>query len=105
MFLADRRSVRVPQQVGGSSMTRVIGAPRSRRRRWTFMWCLIAMVTLGIVFIPGALAVHDTGAFELDGNATTSSSNDWDRVCHQATNNAGCGTTSDTTGATSVSWT
>jgi hypothetical protein len=56
-------------------MTRVIGAPRSRRRRWTFMWCLIAVVGLGVVFIPGALAVHDEGVFQLDGNACTDTPN------------------------------
>jgi hypothetical protein len=39
------------------------------------MWCLIAVVALGVVFIPGALAVHDEGVFQLDGNACTDTPN------------------------------
>jgi hypothetical protein len=54
-----------------------------------------------------ALAVHDTGAFELDGNAVNqpgTPGDDWDNVCHQVTGSAQCGTTSDTTGATATAW-
>ena len=43
-------------------MTRVIGPPKSRRRRWTFLWCLTVALAAGIIFIPGALAVHDEAA-------------------------------------------
>jgi len=82
-------------------MTRVIGAPKSRRRRWTFLWCLIAVVGLGVVFIPGALAVHDEGVFQLEGNAlhtgdvigtnanpqsTLGAAHDWDQVYADVTN-------------------
>jgi hypothetical protein len=35
--------------------------------------------------ITNALAVHDTGAFELDGNAVSNSTDDWDRVCKKVT--------------------
>jgi hypothetical protein len=62
-----------------------------------------------------AQAVHDTGIFQLDGDAQTSTntagtpaaSDDWDKVCNQATGGglAGCGTTAVTSGATAVSWT
>ena len=52
-------------------MTRIIGPPKSRRRHWTFMWCLVVAIGVGIFYIPGALAVHETGAFELDGNAVS----------------------------------
>ena len=50
--------------------------------------------------IQPASAVHDTGAFELDGNAVSASGaggaapDDWDRVCHEA---APTGTTCGTT--------
>src|SRR5438874_4071145 len=62
--------------------------------------------------IQPASAVHDTGAFELDGNAVSASGaggaapDDWDRVCHEAAP-AGttCGTTNDTHGASAVAWT
>jgi len=47
-------------------MTRVIGPPRSRRRRWTFLCTLVAALSVGMVFITGAQAVHDLGLFELD---------------------------------------
>jgi hypothetical protein len=52
-----------------------------------------------------AVAVHDTGAFELDGNAVNGAApgDDWDNVCHQVIH-TDCSTTSDTTGATAVDW-
>jgi hypothetical protein len=70
-------------------------------------------IVAGAVFIPGALAVHDTGLFQLDGDASTAlnttgapaANDDWDRVCHQVTGSAACGTTPNTTGATAVAWT
>jgi hypothetical protein len=60
------------------------------------------------IAIPAARAVHDTGAFELDGNATSSTTtatppDDWDRVCHQVTG-SDCSTTFNTNGATAVDW-
>jgi hypothetical protein len=64
-------------------------------------------VALAMVGPLPALAVHDTGAFELDGNAVNQSGtpgDDWDNVCHQVTGSAQCGTTSDTSGATAVAW-
>jgi hypothetical protein len=61
---------------------------------------------LGLYFIPAAQAVHDTGAFELDGNATNNpavAGDDWDNVCHQVIG-SDCSTTNNTTGATAVSF-
>jgi hypothetical protein len=57
------------------------------------------------VGIPMALAVHDTGAFELDANAVNGPApgDDWDNVCHQVTG-TDCSTTSNTTCATAVDW-
>jgi len=62
-----------------------------------------------------AFAVHDTGAFELEGNAVNDPppGDDWDNVCHQVTitNDTSnsipneCASAANTTGATAVSWT
>ena len=58
--------------------------------------------------IPPVAAVHDTGAFELDGNATNgpAAGDDWDNVCHQVLH-TDCSTANDTSasgGATAVDW-
>src|SRR5215212_5943428 len=52
-----------------------------------------------------ALAVNNTGAFELDGNATNGAlaGDDWDNVCHEVLG-TDCSTSSNTSGATAVSW-
>ncbi|MBO0885300.1 MAG: hypothetical protein J2P17_34210, partial [Mycobacterium sp.] len=56
-----------------------------------------------------ASAVHDTGAFELDGNATNNPAvpgDDWDNVCHQVLG-TDCSTSNDTSasgGATATDW-
>jgi hypothetical protein len=63
----------------------------------------VAMVALNVA---PAAAVHDTGAFELDGNAVNNpavAGDDWDNVCHQVLG-TDCSTTSNTTGATAVDW-
>ena len=80
---------------------------RSRRRVAT----LTSALALLIFALPAssAFAVHDTGLFELDGNATHEAGvlgDDWDQVCRQVTNGAVCNTAgSNTTGATAVAWT
>jgi hypothetical protein len=62
-----------------------------------------------LFWIGGAAAVHDTGAFELDGNATNNpavAGDDWDNVCHQVTG-TDCSTSNNTSasgGATAVEW-
>ena len=75
---------------------------------------VLLLVMGGLVyFVAPASAVHDTGAFELDGDATHSTTDDWDNVCHEVTitNDTGslipdqCASASDTNNATSVSWT
>jgi hypothetical protein len=61
---------------------------------------------VGLAVASPALAVHDTGAFELDGNATNNpavAGDDWDNVCHQVLG-TDCSTSSNTTGATAVDW-
>lgn len=79
---------------------------RSRRRWLTAMIAAVSTAAAITLFGVGtASAVHDTGAFELDGNATNGPApgDDWDNVCHQVTG-TDCSTTSDTTGASAVDW-
>ena len=66
---------------------RILGPTTSRRRR-RFLLAPILLVALAALFlVSGAQAVHDTGAFELDGNANNGAAagDDWDNVCHQVT--------------------
>ena len=60
----------------------VVGPTGSRRRRWAVAVVPRHHCRPRVCFScgPWYLAVHDTGAFELDGNATTSVSDDWDEV-------------------------
>jgi hypothetical protein len=51
----------------------VVGRTRRMQRRWAVLVSLIVMVSAGLVL----QAVHDTGVFELDGNAVTNVSHDW----------------------------
>lgn len=80
-----------------------------RTRRWRFAAASFAVI-LGATGITASnvspsAAVHDTGAFELDGNATNGPAlgDDWDNVCHQVLK-TDCSTANDTTGATAVDW-
>jgi hypothetical protein len=89
-------------------MRTTIGTTGFRRRRWlvaVFSALLAATAVTAFDAAPAA-AVHDTGAFELDGNATNNpavAGDDWDNVCHQVLG-TDCSTTSDTTGALAVDW-
>jgi hypothetical protein len=70
-----------------------------------------ALSLLVLVLGTTAGAVHNVGVFELDtdehgANATNDANvagDDWDNVCHEV-QGTDCGTTSDTSGATAVSW-
>jgi hypothetical protein len=86
---------------------RILGETRSQRR-WRLRFLLLPTLlgaALALFLAGGALAVHDTGAFELDGNATNQAAlgDDWDNVCHQVLG-SDCSTTNNTTGATAVDW-
>ena len=84
---------------------------------WRFTLAILgALAALALALAPQARAVHDTGAFELDGNATSATDDDWDRVCHEVTvtNDPAppnaipneCVTATDTAStSTAVSWT
>ncbi len=86
-------------------MTQRILGPEGSKRRKRFWLVPILMFALATVFwVTSAQAVHDTGAFELDGNAAKTVSHDWDQVCYQATTDSRCGTTT-AAGATAASWT
>ena len=102
---------------------RILGPQGSKRRR-RFLWVPTLLVACMALFvINSAQAVHDTGKFQLDGDAksslntagTPSATDDWDKVCYdvsvravadgglgltaaQATTK--CGVSSGTAGAT-----
>jgi hypothetical protein len=66
------------------------------------------VIAFAVIFAVPVQAVNSTGAFELDGNATTNHSgtgppDDWDRVCHQVLG-TDCSTTTNTNGANAVEW-
>lgn len=49
--------------------------------KWRVVLVLALLTATVAVFTNTASAVHDTGAFELDGNAIRQTSDDWDEVC------------------------
>jgi len=74
---------------------------------------LLLVACSALLLVGSARAVHDTGTFQLDGDASSSTmgtppaTDDWDKVCHQYASplpTGGCGTSLDTTGSTSGSW-
>src|SRR2546428_13317135 len=89
---------------------KIVGIRGNWRRRWGLSLAIAASAGVAIL-----VAVHDTGQFQLDGDASSSTQtvptppglDDWDKVCNEATGGgtAGCGTTSVTSGATAVAWT
>jgi hypothetical protein len=98
-----------------NAMTRANGATGIRYLSRFLVVPVIAAMVLTLLVPYAAQAVHDTGIFQLDGDAQTSTNtagtpaaaDDWDKVCNQVTGGgvAGCGTTAVTSGATAVSWT
>jgi len=84
---------------------KVLGPKGSQRRRRFLIVPILLVACAALFWIAGAQGVHDTGAFELDGNAVQTVSHDWDQVCFQVTGNVGgnCGTTTSA-GATAASW-
>src|SRR4051794_27962424 len=99
----------------GSNMRGLLDLIEQRRRgaKNVFgtirLFAFVAAAAALMLFVPASsLAVHDTGLFELDGNAVTQpavpGNDDWDRVCHQV-QGGDCSTTSNTTGAVAANWT
>jgi hypothetical protein len=72
---------------------RVLGPTGSPRRQWTLLVSLAAALAVGLFWIAGASAVHDIGAFELDGDAAPASTgaqpraDDWNDVYAQVNAN------------------
>ena len=84
-------------------MTLSTSSPRAKQR-WALLGAVV--VALTVLGAMSALAINATGAFELDGNATNNAAvagDDWDNVCHEVLG-SDCSTSSDTNGATAVSW-
>src|SRR3989475_2389278 len=80
-----------------------VSALTAGRARRYLVGPVLAALLPALLFPGAAFAVHDTGAFELDGNATSSASDDWDKVCHQVTG-SDCSTGSNTSGGKAVAW-
>jgi hypothetical protein len=64
-------------------------SPRQLWNRWSYRLFvpMLSTLLLSVFLAPGANAVHDTGKFQLDGNAQSSlnstppATEDWDKVC------------------------
>jgi hypothetical protein len=72
---------------------------RSSKTLWAASGALALAMLLAM--IAPALALPLATPFELDGNAVSSTSDDWDHVCHQVLG-TDCSTTSNTTNSTAV---
>jgi hypothetical protein len=75
-------------------------------KRTKFLLGIGVIAALVIGWQVAAFAVHDTGAFELEGNATndpTVDGDDWDNVCHQVLG-TNCSTTTGAPDATATQW-
>ena len=80
-------------------------------KRTKFLLGIGVIAALVIGWQVAAFAVHDTGKFELDGNATNAAAtpgDDWDNVCREVAvrdgTNVNCTTTNSTNGATAREW-
>jgi len=89
---------------------KILGPEGSKRRKRVWLVPMLMGLFTVVFYVGGAGAVHDTGAFQLDGNAqsslqsTPTANDDWDKVCHQVSLTA-CSAGSNTTAATAVDWT
>jgi hypothetical protein len=75
-------------------------------KRTKFLLGIGVIAALVVGWQVAAFAVHDTGAFELDGNATNAAAvpgDDWDNVCHEVLG-TDCSTSSNTTGSSARSF-
>ena len=88
-------------------MKRIEGPTQNRLTRRSLVIPILLTLLFTLLFPYGAVAVNATGAFELDGNATSTSEpaatppDDWDRVCHEVLG-TDCSTSNNTNGATAV---
>lgn len=77
--------------------------PRRKGRRLLTVVAFSGLVVGTVLAAGAALAVPTPNPFELDANATSTSYDDWDKVCRQVTG-ADCSTSSTTSGALAVSF-
>ncbi len=93
-------------------------ATSSKRRAVSWLGVAFSAALLVVVFSAPTYAVHDTGVFQLDGDASSATqppppypqaTDDWDKVCHQYSGHANpdtfCSTTQNTSGSTAGLWT
>ena len=91
-------------------------ATGSKRKAVSWLGVVFSAALLIVVFSAPAFAVHDTGIFQLDGDASSGTQplsppappalDDWDKVCHQyGANPSICGTSLNTSGSTAGLWT
>ena len=83
---------------GSGVARRAGGSTRRVSTRWVALFTLVGMVAAGLMFRESLQAVHDTGAFELDGNSISNGTHDWENVYNDVT----LGT--NTSAAKAVSW-
>lgn len=110
MSVSDARVRRLLHEFRNRKDRRTQSTGTRRRRRWLTAGLAVASSVAAVIAlgVAPALAVHDTGAFELDGNAVNGPApgDDWDNVCHQVTG-TDCSTSDNTSasgGATAVDW-
>src|SRR6478609_1368207 len=96
----------------GEKMAKARGLLAGKRRRAVLLLASMGMLAF---LVSSALAVHDTGIFQLDGDASSATQpigpkakDDWDKVCHQVVEPKGpgtkCGISENTSGANAVAW-
>jgi hypothetical protein len=67
--------------------TRILGPKGSKKRRRFLFVPILLVACTALFYVSGALAVHDVGVFQLDGDAQTSlpstppAAEDWDLIC------------------------
>jgi hypothetical protein len=79
---------------------------RQRRHLPAAFAALLVAVAITTMNIPPSQAVHDTGQFELDGNAVNNPAtpgDDWDNVCDEVSSTE-CAGAGNTTGTSAVDW-
>src|SRR5262245_29028495 len=75
-------------------MAKMVNTAKRWSRRWRAVASVVVIMGSALLLIQQVLAVHDTGAFQLDGDATqslvtvntnppTTPGDDWDRVCYE----------------------
>src|SRR4051794_2151603 len=68
---------------------KILGPEGSKRRKRFWLVPMLMMALAAIVWVTSAQAVHDTGRFQLDGDAlsstlgTPTATDDWDKVCYE----------------------